>query len=121
MKHSQINADIYRDYMTNQVLATKDMSVQVDTRGNYRGLTQMKDLRLALLKEYLQTDENGKTKIESTFEEQRLSYLPRMYNLDPEYDNTLEEEKLRVYMYLGDDFGIIKLWDLTSLLNNASI
>lgn len=69
MKHSQINADIYRDYKTSQVLSPKDSTVRIDTRGNYRGLTQMRELRLALLKEYLQTDKKGKTKIETAFEE----------------------------------------------------
>ena len=39
MKHSQINAEIYRDFKTSQVLATQDMTVRIDPRGNYRGLT----------------------------------------------------------------------------------
>lgn len=117
LKHSQINADTYRDYKTSQVLAPKDMSVQIDPRGNYRGLTQMKELRLALLKEALQTDASGRTKIETLFEEQRLKHQQTMCNLDPEYDETIDEEKSRIYLYLGDDFGIVKLWDLTYVLS----
>ena len=46
----------------------------------------------------------------------RLAYLPRMECLDPEYDTNLNEEKPRVYLHLGDDLGILKLWDLTYLL-----
>ena len=46
----------------------------------------------------------------------RLAYLPRMECLDPEYDTNLDEEKPRVYLHLGDDLGILKLWDLTYLL-----
>ena len=42
-----------------------------------------------------------------------------MENMDPEYDAKIEEECLRVYLYLGDDFGILKLWDLTYLLEKA--
>ena len=39
-----------------------------------------------------------------------------MEYLDPNYDRDIDEEKLRVYLYLGDDFGIMKIWDLTYLL-----
>ena len=46
----------------------------------------------------------------------RLAYLPRMENLDPNYDLNVEDEKMRVFLYIGDDFGILKLWDLTYLL-----
>ena len=46
----------------------------------------------------------------------RLGYLPRMEHMDPEYDAKIEEEKLRVYLYLGDNFGTIKLWDVTYFL-----
>lgn len=46
----------------------------------------------------------------------RLAYLPRMEYLDPDYDTNLNEEKPRVFLHLGDDFGILKLWDLTYLL-----
>ena len=51
----------------------------------------------------------------------RLAYMPRMENLDPAYDETVEEEKRRIYLYLGDDFGILKIWDLTYLLAQAEI
>ena len=33
MKHSQINADTYRDYKTNQVLAKHETNVRVDSHG----------------------------------------------------------------------------------------
>ena len=39
--------------------------------------------------------------------------------LDPEYDEQIKEEKERIYMYVGDDFGIIKVWDMTYLLESA--
>lgn len=51
----------------------------------------------------------------------RLNYLPRMVNLDPEYDAKVDEEKLRVFLYLGDDFGIMKLWDLTYFLECSGL
>ena len=76
----------------------------------------MNDIRLKLLKEALNVNEEGKTKIEAEFENMRCKYLERMINMDPEYDSQVEDEKQRVYMYLGDSFGIIKLWDLTYVL-----
>jgi hypothetical protein len=63
MKHIQINAETYRDYKTNQVLSTKEIQVRVDPQGQYRGLTQMKAVRLGLLEEALKTDVEGLTKI----------------------------------------------------------
>ena len=72
-----------------------------------------------MLQEHLKVGENGMTKIEEAFESMRLPYLPRMENMDPEYDAKIDEECLRVYLYLGDDFGILKLWDLTYLLEKA--
>ena len=44
-----------------------------------------------------------------------------MEYLDPNYDRDIDEEKLRVYLYLGDDFGIMKIWDLTYLLEQSDI
>lgn len=74
-----------------------------------------------MLKDQLKANEEGWNKIETAFEEMRLSYLPRMEHMDPEYDAKIEEEKLRVYMYLGDDFGILKQWDLTYLLEKSGL
>ena len=81
----------------------------------------MKDIRLKLLKEALNVNDDGQTAIEVEFEDMRCEYKSRMVNMDPEYDSTVEEEKQRVYIYLGDDFGIIKLWDLTYVLKQANI
>lgn len=121
MKHSQINAETYRDYKTTQVLATSEALVRVDANGQYRGLSQMKAIRLTNLKEALKTDKNGLTGVETQFEAMRLAYLPRMEGLDPEYDANIDKEQRRVYLYVGDDFGILKLWDLTYFLANSIV
>ena len=74
----------------------------------------MQDIRLGLLKKALSTvlDSEGKdtglTQIETEFDGMRLTNGPHMENLDPEYDETTDQEKLRVYLYLGDEYGIIK-------------
>ena len=36
--------------------------------------------------------------------------------LDPKYDDEIDVEKDRIYVYIGDDFGVMKLWDVTYLL-----
>ena len=63
MKHSQINASVYRDFKTSQVLATKESQVKVDSNGQYRGLSQMQEIRLEHLREALKKEENGQTRI----------------------------------------------------------
>ena len=50
------------------------------------------------------------------FDEMRPPHKEKNVLLDPEYDADVDKEKERIYMYLGDDFGILKLWDLTYLL-----
>lgn len=39
LKEKQIVAETYRDFKTNQVLAENDATIQIDERGNYRGLS----------------------------------------------------------------------------------
>ena len=87
----------------------------------------MQDVRLGLLKKALSTvlDSEGKdtglTQIEAEFDGMRLTNGPHMENLDPEYDETIDQEKLRVYLYLGDEYGIIKQWDLTYVLQQSFV
>lgn len=63
----------------------------------------MKEIRIALLKAALKTEADGRTGIESMFDSMRVKYSPEMQNLDPRYDETIDEEKMRVMLYLGDD------------------
>ena len=51
----------------------------------------------------------------------RQEYLPRMEFLDPQYDETVDEKKERIYLYLGDEFGILKQWDLTYVIHNSGL
>ena len=39
--------------------------------------------------------------------------------LDPKYDEEIDHEKDRIYVYIGDDFGVMKLWDMTYLLESS--
>ena len=51
----------------------------------------------------------------------RLTNGPHMENLDPEYDEKIEQEKLRVYLYIADEYGIIKQWDLSYILEQSFV
>ena len=46
----------------------------------------------------------------------RIDYVTRMKNMDPEYDEKIDEEKMRVVIYVGDDCGTIKVLDLTYMI-----
>lgn len=81
----------------------------------------MKELRHEFLKKALETGEDGLNYIETHFEEMRVQYMHRMELLDPNYDATIDEEKLRVLLYLGDDRGFIKLWDFSYLLERSGL
>jgi len=39
--------------------------------------------------------------------------------LDKNYDQDLDKLQSRVYLYFGDEFGFIKLWDLTYICQQA--
>ena len=57
--------------------------------------------------------------MEIKFDEMRPPYMEKNQLLDPQYDADVGVEKERIYMYLGDDFGIMKLWDMTYLLEKS--
>lgn len=116
LKHSRIQAEAYRDFKTNQVLGLLDSKIRIDKKGNFRGLTQIKERRLELLRKHLKTNDQGRTKIETRFDEMRIDYVTRMKNMDPEYDEKIDEEKMRVVIYVGDDCGTIKVLDLTYMI-----
>ena len=85
----------------------------------YRGTTQMQDSRLELLAQYQEVQDNGRTLMQNKFEEMRPPRKEKNILLDPKYDEDVNVEKERTYMYVGDDFGILKLWDMTYLLETA--
>jgi hypothetical protein len=122
LKLSQVDASTYRDFKTNQVLAKDEMRVRVTYDGVYRGLSQIMDVRLNLLQKYTEEDpETGKNNIDVEFEEMRLAYNSHMHLLDPDYDANIDQNEEHVYMYLGDDQGYIKLWELSYFLKKAGL
>ena len=81
----------------------------------------MKELRLEFLRKALETDEEGNTMVETRFEEMRVEFKARMECLNPNYDTTIDDEKLRVFLYFGDDRGYMKIWDLTYVLELSGL
>ena len=41
--------------------------------------------------------------------------------LAPDYDETVNEAKNRYQFYFGDEYGFLKVWDLTYLLKKSHI
>lgn len=122
MKHSQIAADIYRDFKTTQVLSLKEHMVRVSEDGIYRGLSQIQEVRIKFLQEALKKDKKtGKTTVETQFENMRENQQDYNEYRASDYDETIDEEKLRAFVYLGDEFGCLKLWDLTHLMERFEI
>lgn len=122
LKHSQIAADIYRDFKTTQVLSLKEHMVRVSEEGIYRGLSQIQEVRIKFLQEALKKDKtSGKTKVETEFEEMREAQQDYNHFRSPNYDQTVEDELMRAFLYLGDEFGCLKLWDLTYMMESLGI
>lgn len=44
-----------------------------------------------------------------------------MQSVGADYNDTLDEEKERIYMYLGDEHGFLKIWDLTSFVSKIGV
>ena len=75
------------------------------------------DARLTLMGKYYEVDPaTGRTKVEDEFENMRRGRLESMSLLDPEYDESIDEEREHVYVYFGDDAGYVKLWELSYFL-----
>ena len=64
-------------------------------------------------------DEKGRTRLETEFEKMRGPRSDKFTFLDPKYDEEIDNEKDRIYVYIGDDFGVMKLWDMTYLLESS--
>ena len=69
------------------------------------------------MQEALKRDKKSdKTKVEIEFEEMREPHQDYNHFRSPDYDQTVDEEKIRAFIYLGDEFGCLKLWDLTYMM-----
>ena len=117
LKQSQIDASVYREFKTGQVLAKDEQSIRVSKEGVYRGLTQIMEARLQILGKYNQIDEKtGISPIEKEFEEMRMKRNDKMVLLNQNYDVDVEDEGEHLYVYVGDDLGFIKLWEMGELM-----
>ena len=38
-----------------------------------------------------------------------------------DYNDHIDEEYERIYLYIGDEFGFIKIWNLTSIIKDIGI
>ena len=38
-----------------------------------------------------------------------------------DYDDHIDEELNRIYLYIGDEYGFIKIWNLTNIIRDIGI
>jgi len=43
-------------------------------------------------------------------------FMTQVETRNAEYDKTLHEERERIYAYIGDEHGYLKVWDLSYVL-----
>lgn len=64
---------------------------------------------------------NGELYQEILADEKSKTFLTQVQSVGPDYNETLQIEKERTYLYVGDEFGFLKIWDLTSFLETVEI
>jgi len=114
-----MGASTYLDFKTNFVLAGTETLIIMNEKGEYRGPKESEKLRKKIVANYKEIDaKTSRNKIDTIFDAQYSKNTgndqPRL--LADDYDETVEIEKLRTFLYLGDEFGQMKLWDLTRLV-----
>lgn len=114
-----MGASTYLDFKTNFVLAGTETLIIMNEKGEYRGPKESEKLRKKIVANYKEIDaKTSRNKIDTIFDAQysknTSNEQPRL--LADDYDETVEIEKLRTFLYLGDEFGQMKLWDLTRLV-----
>jgi len=114
-----MGASTYLDFKTNFVLAGTETLIIMNEKGEYRGPKESEKLRKKIVENYKEIDaKTSRNKIDTIFDAQYSKNTgndqPRL--LADDYDETVEIEKLRTFLYLGDEFGQMKLWDLTRLV-----
>jgi hypothetical protein len=114
-----MGASTYLDFKTNFVLAGTETLIIMNEKGEYRGPKESEKLRKKIVANYKEIDaKTSRNKIDTIFDAQYSKNTgndqPRL--LADDYDETVEIEKLRTFLYLGDEFGQMKLWDLTRLM-----
>ena len=54
-------------------------------------------------------------------DEKSKSFITQVQLNGDDYNDKLEEVKERVFIYVGDELGFIKLWDLTEILASSGV
>lgn len=91
--------------------------INMDSDGKYRGPNALRKLRIETwLKHCSVKDEQGLTLAEKEFQSILQTQSKRRFTR-PDHAENLES----VYLYLGDDSGYIKVWDLSLLLDQCGI
>ena len=117
-KKNQIPAGDYRVFEHNFVFSFKEMPEIYDEEfpptpqtkyANYSDEYKLKKVLGGQIYQELLKDEASDT------------FVTQVQSVGADYNETLDEEKERIYMYLGDEHGFLKIWDLTSFVSKVGV
>ena len=117
-KKNQIPAIDYRLFEHNFVFSFKEMPDIYDEEfpptpqtkyANYSDEYKLKKVLAGELYQELLKDEASNT------------FVTQVQAVGADYNETLDVEKERIYMYLGDEHGFLKIWDLTSFVDKVGV
>ena len=116
-KRKMLLSDRYRSYKATLILSTMEDSITQDSQGKFYPPKIINKLRGDIVQKWVEEkNEDGKSKVDVEFEQEifRRSRYSGKFTRPPESDD-MES----VYLYLGDEFGMVKVWDLTYLLHKC--
>ena len=116
-KRKMLLSDRYRSYKSTLVLSQMEDFITQDSQGKFHPPKVIHKLRSDIVQKWVQEkNEEGKSKVDLEYEKEIL----RRSKYSSKYTRPSEADDMEsVYLYLGDEFGLIKVWDLTLLLHKC--
>ena len=54
-------------------------------------------------------------------DEKSKTFVTQVQATGPDYNDTIHQEMERIYVYVADELGFLKLWDLTSIIQSFNL
>lgn len=116
-KTNQLPATAYRDFEQNFVFGFKDMPLIYDEE-----FPPKKNQLVQFSDEYkLGKVVEGDIYNELLKDEKSKTFVTQVQSVGADYNERIHIEKERTFLYVGDEFGFLKIWDLTSFLETSGI
>ena len=114
-KANQLPATAYRNFEHNFVFGFKDMPQIFDDE-----FPSKPNQLVQFSEEYkLQAVLDTEAYRELLLDEKSSTFVTQAQSVGADYNETLHVKKERTYLYIGDEFGFLKVWDLTSFLEGV--